>query len=186
MIDTTALWVCPACGGVYRPRAARWHRKYEDENADAARLARRRARHREDQRRYAAAHPERVRDIQRRSRQRTQADPSRRAEHNAKQRICYRLRVDRPVSANHPARDEPYRRELSQTERLDIGPFARWLREMFPHTDASDVAAIVGCEAKQVRGVLAGTQRTIGLTVVDRAFVRAGHPYLLHVLYPVP
>jgi hypothetical protein len=46
------------------------------------------------------------------------------------------------------------------------------------------VAAVIDCEPKQVRGVLNGTHKRIGLTVVDRAFVRVGRPDLLQSLYP--
>jgi hypothetical protein len=186
VIDTEAIWVCPSCQGVWRngTRAQRWHRKYENERSDKLRVAARRERHRLNQRRYIQSHPDRVREIQRRYRQSVQADPDRRARHNAVQRINYRLRAGRPVRPG--AADEPYRQAPTRSEWLDPRPFLDWLAATFPDAYQPDLARKLRLDLKTLTNVLERRHAHVCLSVVDRALTAVGRPDLLNDLYPMP
>jgi hypothetical protein len=184
MIDTLAIWACPACGGVYRAgRPARSHRKYEAEKADPQRAERLHARRRKAQRRYRERHPDRQRQATRAWRARVQADPQRRLAYNADQRMNYRLRAERFVAGARI--DGGYKAPGSACDRtLDAAELVDWLERAFAGWEHSAIARACRIHERVVWQLLTAREPLVSLHVADSVLTGYGRPDLLNALYP--
>lgn len=68
---------------------------------------------------------------------------------------------------------------------LDAGPLAQWMRREFHGWDHEEVARLLGVDGATVRRLVAGDARRVSLLIADRMFVNADCPHLLAVLYPL-
>jgi len=166
--------------------------KYRRMRADPERAARDRQRRAANARRWRNRNRPAVAASHARWYETMRTDPERVAAYNARQRMGFRLRREQATGSlevgHFPALYEPYKAAPNGSkagQMLDAGPLVAWLRDRFPGWTMDEIAEVCGIDEAGVRRLLNGQYRRVSLHVADRAFVNAGAPHLLAILYPL-
>jgi hypothetical protein len=120
-------------------------------------------------------------------RARIMADPERREEYNANQRMDYRLRQEQQgrTDVRRLRTKGGYASTWARQDTVPAAPFAAWLKRVYPNASGWELQHILGPDESWFRRVFDGEKDEIRLDTVDRCVVAYGDPGLLHDLYPM-